>query len=194
MVIPTDLVLQMRADGLSNNQIIQNLQRQNYDSNQIFDALSQADMKGNTQHFGDLVGQDEGQEASSAVSGPSVPQQAFPDMSSLQPQSMQMEEAIESAIDEKWGVFEENVKKIISWKNDVENRMKQVESRMSGLEDQMKTLHEGIFGKIGEYDTHIKHLGSELKAMDKVFQKVLPDLAENVAELGSIADLMKKKK
>jgi uncharacterized protein (DUF433 family) len=46
MGIPTDKVLAMRQQGLSNNQIIQNLQTTGHEPNQIFDALNQADLKG----------------------------------------------------------------------------------------------------------------------------------------------------
>ena len=44
--VPTDKVLSMRQQGLSNNQIIQNLQTSGHEPNQIFDALNQADLKG----------------------------------------------------------------------------------------------------------------------------------------------------
>ena len=44
--VPTDLVIQMKQQGMSNNQIIQNLQGNGYSSSQIFDAMNQADVKG----------------------------------------------------------------------------------------------------------------------------------------------------
>lgn len=43
---PTDLVIGMRQQGFTNNQIVQALQRDGYASDQIFDAMSQADIKG----------------------------------------------------------------------------------------------------------------------------------------------------
>jgi len=42
---PTQKVVAMRQQGLSNNQIIQMLQREGYDSNLVFEAMSQADIK-----------------------------------------------------------------------------------------------------------------------------------------------------
>ena len=44
--IPTDKIVQLRQQGLSNNQIIESLQREGYSSAQVFDAMSQADIKG----------------------------------------------------------------------------------------------------------------------------------------------------
>ena len=43
--IPTDKVLELRAQGNSNNQIIQLLQREGYDLTVIFNAMNQADVK-----------------------------------------------------------------------------------------------------------------------------------------------------
>ena len=43
---PLDLVIQMRQNGSTNDQIIQDLQKQGYSSSQIFDAMNQADVKG----------------------------------------------------------------------------------------------------------------------------------------------------
>src|SRR3989304_3249456 len=42
---PINDILQMRQQGLSNNQVIQNLQRSGYTNTQIFDAMNQADTK-----------------------------------------------------------------------------------------------------------------------------------------------------
>jgi prefoldin subunit 5 len=44
--VPTDKVIAMRQQGITNNQIIQTLQTQGYEPNAIFEALNQADLKG----------------------------------------------------------------------------------------------------------------------------------------------------
>ncbi len=44
----------------------------------------------------------------------------------------------------------------------------------------------------GEYDQNILNVGTEIKVMEKVFQKVLPTLTENVNELSRITKGMKK--
>ena len=43
--VPVNDVLSMQQSGLSNNQIIQTLQRQGYNPQQIYDALAQAEAK-----------------------------------------------------------------------------------------------------------------------------------------------------
>ena len=46
--------------------------------------------------------------------------------------------------------------------------------------------------KVGEYDKHIGDVGTEVKALEKVFQKVLPGFIENVSELSRITEEMKR--
>ena len=44
--VPTDRVIQLRQQGMSNNQISETLQKEGYSSSQVYDAMSQADIKG----------------------------------------------------------------------------------------------------------------------------------------------------
>ena len=40
-----------------------------------------------------------------------------------------------------------------------------------------------MMGKISSYDQNLVDVGTEIKAMEKVFQKVLPNLTESVNKL-----------
>ena len=51
----------------------------------------------------------------------------------------------------------------------------------------MDSLTKSIMGKIQSYDQNIVDVGTEIKAMEKVFQKVLPTLTENVNKLDRMA-------
>ena len=48
--------------------------------------------------------------------------------------------------------------------------------------------------KVSEYDKNITDVGIEIKAMEKVFEKVLPSLTENVNKLDRLAKSSKPKK
>ena len=54
--VPTERVIQMRQQNLSNDQVIQTLQQEGYNSSQIFDAMSQADIKGVVSGEGEVPG------------------------------------------------------------------------------------------------------------------------------------------
>jgi hypothetical protein len=291
--IPTDKVLQMRAQGLSNNQIIQTLQREGRDLPLIFNAMNQADIKSgidygsfgpqpggstmaNEQEFPESqngsgqqpIGQLEGMQQPMAPGmGQSMDQMGMSqsmgtdpmaqpmqsrgnpmmggqpigaqsmqgmeqqmgdpmmdmgqpadpmmgsqpmgmDMGAMQQgfmqspmqgpmpsgyESQRIEELAEAIIDEKWNEIVRSINKIIDWKERVEARINKLEQRVDDMQKNFDVLHKGVLGKIGDYDQHLQNVGAEIKAMEKVFQKVIPSLTENVSELGRIAKDMKRK-
>ena len=195
--LPLDQVAAMKAQGYSNNQIIQTLQRDGYTSSQIFDAISQAEMSGTS---------------AAPVPTTSPPQLNMPDvpMQPMQQADMQYnqqqmpmppsygssssssnEEIIEAIIDEKWNELVRDINKVIEWKQKADSKLTAMEQQMNGLKDQFDKLHQAIIGKIGEYDKHMLDVGAELQAMEKVFSKVLPTFIENVNELNRITDRVK---
>src|SRR3989338_3713839 len=181
-----DTVLSLKQQGYSNNQIIQYLQSQGRQSYEIFDALSQA-------------------ESQSRPLSPSMPASDFPRMSSMNSptesqfssmssQNQNVEEVVESVVEEKWKVFEDGVKKILEWKNETDARLVKIETELSGLKETFSQMQGAFFGKLGEYEKGIVDVSTEIKAMDRVFQKIVPTLTESVAELSRISKAAKDKK
>lgn len=270
--VPTDKVLDMRGQGLSNNQVIQILQRDGYDLPAIFNALNQADIKGGIEAVpAHAVPHDDAYLESTQTGGypmaqPTQPMQQMPMQSMQQPmQPLQMpaqqgygdqvpmlqdtgmmqdyggmgapegmpqepqgipmqpmqapmdygqqqgfgsaaapsygpsfetqriEELAEAIIDEKWNEIVRSINKIIDWKERVEARVTKMEQQLDDMNKNFDMLHKGVLGKISEYDRNLTNVGAEIKAMDKVFQKVLPSLTENVSELSRITSGMRKK-
>jgi hypothetical protein len=205
---PTDEVLRMRSGGLTNNQIVQTLQRDGYKSHQIFDAMNQADMRMNSPSQPDVSGEDYGmpednqapplgpggqgsyppqyaQEPEQAPSPQEESQNSYPD-------SDRIEEIAEAIIDEKWEDLTKNISKIIEWKAAVEARINSMERNIDAIKTEFMDLRKGILDKVGEYDENISHVGTQLTAMEQVFQKVLPTFTENVNELSRISRNLKK--
>lgn len=214
-VPPTDQVLSMRSQGLSNNQIVQNLQRAGYGTNLIFDAMNQADIKGSIENFpGESMGQSEPenemamnqnqqqmQDPPPLFNQPPTPQPrqqmpapSFLPSSQLGPEAERIEEIAEAIIDEKWKELVRNIDKIIEWKERTESTINRIEQEFSDMKQNFESLHNAILGKIGEYDQNIVNLGSEIKAMEKVFQKLLPSFTEDVNELSRITKSLKGRK
>ena len=198
---PINDILQMRQQGLSNNQIIQNLQRQGYSNTQIFDAMNQADTKmavegvspglqqmssqGTEQQFFSQPPQEVMTTANTGQSQNQV-QEIF------QNDQVKIEELVEAIIEEKWVELVKDVNRIIEWKNRIENKVSDMEIKLNNLKDSFSDLNKAILGKINEYDKHIMEVGSDVKAMEKVFSKVLPVFTENVNELSRITSKIKK--
>ena len=97
-----------------------------------------------------------------------------------------IEEIAEAIIDEKWEEMMKNINKITEWKDNVDSRLNKLDQELKDVKDSFDKLHKAIIGKIGEYDQNILNVGTEIKAMEKVFQKILPTFTENVNELARI--------
>lgn len=191
--LPIDQVLTMQQQGLTNNQIMQALGRGGYSSQQIYDALSQA-------------------EAHAAV-GPSAPSPGseippLPEMnveasesdssdddnSSARKAPEEMEELVESVVDEKWKEFEDEMGRMAGWRDKVEERLAKLEQSSVDIQQSLNNLQKGVLGKVSEYDRNLLDVGTEIKAMEKVFQQVLPELTGSVQELSRLAKNAKAKK
>jgi uncharacterized coiled-coil DUF342 family protein len=103
----------------------------------------------------------------------------------------QFEEIAEHIVDEKWQEFTKEMSKMSEWKDVVNSRLDRLEQSMNDAKADLDNLHKAIISKIGEYDKNLLDVGTEIKAMEKVFQKVLPTLTENVSELARVTKNVK---
>ncbi|MDA1197298.1 MAG: hypothetical protein O2779_05040 [Nanoarchaeota archaeon] len=128
-------------------------------------------------------------------------QQAMPDPAmqgmpmpppGMQPQGMpnpapagneRIEEIAESVVQEKWREAKKELNKIEEWKEDVTDKITHLTQKVDDIKSQFDSLHKGIIGKISEYDDNLTNVGTEIKAMEKVFSKVLPALTDSVNKL-----------
>jgi hypothetical protein len=175
MDTPVEKVMVMKQQGYDNSQIVQILQRDGYTSAQVFDALNQVELRS----------------GAPVIGNPTIPQaqqaQAMTD------QQASVEEYVETIIDEKWSELEKDIQKIIDWKNRSEQRLVELNQRVDDLKDRFDKLQGAIMGKITDYDRTMQDVGADLKAMERVFSKVLPQFTDNVKQLQDIADKMHKK-
>ena len=90
-------------------------------------------------------------------------------------------------IDEKWDELIAEVKKIIEWKESVEEKQNKINHDLEKMKEDFKVLHQGVLGKLEDYDNRMSDVGTELKAVGKVFKDVIPEFVENVKELSSVS-------
>ncbi len=255
---PVEEVARMRRQGLSNNQIVQALQRNGFQTHQIFDAFNQAELRvaspiqgvmpqgmagagSQRQPFQQSAGtlgsppdlpssrSAPGMDNEASITGPQSmselpdfgneggeggfqlpetqpapqgvmgsPSQGF----GMEPEayggyragediSAKVEEISEAIIDEKWQDLLKDFGKLIEWKGSMEQRLAALEQRFTDLKTAFDNLQSGIVGKVGEYDQSVKDVSSEMKALEQVFQKIIPTMTENVNELSRITRNMK---
>lgn len=195
MSIPVNDVLQLRTQGLTDNLIVEELKSKGYNQQQINVALSQADSSA----MGMDTGSDQDFPAPTASNSrsnysgysqpqmPSVPQSA--EESNIYER---IEEIAESMIDEKWDELIAEVKKIVEWKEKIEEKQAKIISDVEKLKEDFTVLHQGVLGKLEDYDSRMMEVGTELKAVGKVFKDVVPQFVENVKELRDVTSKIKK--
>lgn len=186
---PTDYVINMQNQGLTPNQIIQILQRQGYSQRQIYDALNQASVKGAVEtapNFQSVPTPEAG--IAPPMQGPSMSPPTPPHYSQQSPPQApkDIEAAVESVVEEKWKEWEKKQDKEKEWKDKMDARITRLEQYVTDLKSDIDNLHRAIVSKIADYDKNLLSVGTEIKAMEKVFQKVLPTLTDSVGELSRI--------
>ncbi len=103
-----------------------------------------------------------------------------------------IEATVDALIEEKWSELVKTLDEVNKWKEDITNRMLQLETKIQDLKENFKNLQDSVIGKIGEYDDHLVKIGSNVKAIEKVFQKIIPLFVENVNELDQIVEKLKQ--
>ncbi len=111
----------------------------------------------------------------------------------LDAETEKIEQIAEAIIDEKWEELVESINKVIEWKEKTEQRITQLEQQIKDLREEMTQLQKGIMDKMAEYDQHVLDVGTEIKAMETVFKKVLPIFTSNVKELSKIVKELKER-
>ncbi len=191
--IPLDEVNQLKAQGLTDPQIIDDLKGKGFPLSQINDALSQAGLAGPEHEEHEMP-------AEEFPAPPQAPSEEFPSAAapsaSALPEELhgRIEEIAENIIDEKWDLLVGEIKKVIDWKEKVEDEVSSLKNEVGKLKEDFKELHKGVLGKLETYDEKMTEVGTELKAVGKVFKEVVPEFVENVKELRSITKGAKLKK
>ncbi|RLE42755.1 hypothetical protein DRJ48_02815 [Candidatus Woesearchaeota archaeon] len=211
--LPIDKILDMRKRGLSNNQIVEALQKDGYTITQIFDALNQCDlreatdagmkpMEGAPDKPLDL-GPSQIEPAPDFYSGGAQPPQQLDYPQGYQQPYMGMteeelvekiEEVTETIIEEKWKDFVETVEKIIDWKNAFTEKVDGIAKDLEHLKQEFDKLHTAILRKVEQYDKSMGNVGAQLKAMEMVFKDVLPQFTDNVKMLSQVTEGISKKR
>lgn len=108
--------------------------------------------------------------------------------------SERIHEIIEAVVDEKWDELMGKVGNIAAWKEKVNNDLVAIKQELVRVEENFRQLQNAILGRVKEYDSGIRDVHTEMKALEKVFEKILDPLTTNIKELGKITEEMKRVK
>lgn len=171
---PSDYVRDMRSQGYADTQIVEALRQQGYPETMVMDALNQAEVKGpatDMQPQPSLL---------QSFDKPPVDHDEF-------------EQIAEAIVNERWQEIKATLDKRKDWEEQVANEMIKLKQEIVDCKSDLNNLHKAIVSKISDYDQNLLSVGTEIKAMEKVFQKILPDLTSSVGELSRITEGIKKR-
>lgn len=200
---PSQEVMQLRGQGLTDSVIMEELTKKGYSADNVNAAISGLDagapsampgapMPAMPSAAGAPMGMPAPSFGAPMPGGMHAHQGGVPMDSSQGNIYERIEEITESMIDEKWDELIAEVKKIVEWKAKIEEVQSRINSDLQKLKEDFKTLHQGVLGKMEDYDKKMTDVGTELHAVGKVFKDVVPQFVENVKELGHLTGNLKK--
>jgi hypothetical protein len=219
--VPIDIVSNLRNQGYSNSQIIENLRKQSYSLQEISDAMNQSEIRSAIDQPSDIdlpsPPSPSGSQENLDFPGPSPSMDAMasrgPYSQDIQPMSRQVpeyqnyvgvpqrdsytekiEEITESIIKEKWEDFVKEMGDINIWKEKVRNDILSIKQELIRTQERFENLQRAVVGKVSEYDKDIRDVGTEIKALEKVLERIIDPLTSNIRDLQKVTDELKTKR
>ncbi len=115
---------------------------------------------------------------------------------SQQPMDMtgRIHEISEAIVNEKWEEFISKIGDLPIWKERVNSNIIGIKQELIRTQERFDNLETAVLGKVGEYGKGIEDIHTEMKALEKVFEKILEPLVSNVKELDRITEKMRNMK
>jgi len=105
-----------------------------------------------------------------------------------------IEELAESIVKEKWEDLMKDVGNIALWRDKMQTDIRSIKQEVLRVEQRFENLQKGILGKVDEYEKGMVEVSSEIKALERVMQKITEPLTENIKELNKITRDLKERK
>ena len=203
--VPLSKVLELKRSGASKENIYSDLRKERFSNNQISDALSQADIKSevNNNEVPSSLLMDAPSPSSTSESFPiesessPIPRitpstEVFAPMPAERASYDSMEQMAESIIKEKWQELTRSTGDIKTWKEKIDMDIQGVKQELLRTQERFENLQKALVSKIKDYDTSVTNVTTEMKALEKVLEKIMEPLSRNIKDLESVTKKLKK--
>lgn len=217
-----DAITDLQKKGLTDAEIISQLRSMNYSSQEITDAINQIKIKSAVNEKEGMqpsIMESEAEEAEMPVPTPLKKKKTKP-IQAAQPQYPAyqqysgyasegyeqpqqpasagadietIEEIAEEIVSEKFSEIRDKISGILDLRENMETKINNLNDRLKRIESTIDGMQTALLGKVQEYSQDIRSLGSEMRAVEGAFGKILNPLVDNVKELGKITEKMKGK-
>ena len=202
-----DIIKEMQDQGISNQGIFENLQRQGYKPTQINDAINQLKitiqpMNTQNQDQQNAFNQQQNfnqqpnfnQEQQYTENQQNYPQedyytqtpQAYSGEEYYQQPSFNTEtitEITEQVISEKFREYNKRTGDIVSFKNTIQDKVDDINTRLKRIESTIDKLQQAIIQKIGEFGENTQIIKKDLESLHDTTSKLMNPLIDNYREL-----------
>src|SRR3989338_5395116 len=103
-----------------------------------------------------------------------------------------IQELVETILEEKWSEFVTKTGDLNTWKERTTSDLIATKQEVLMLRDSFERLQHSMIGKSKEYGETMTNVHSEMKALEKVFEKILEPLTDNIKELQRLTQDLKK--
>ncbi|MCL4372675.1 hypothetical protein M1384_01270 [Candidatus Parvarchaeota archaeon] len=193
-------VSSMLNNGMSQQDIIDNLRQQGYDSTAIKNALLNA-FKSNA---GKQVGQPPAQQMQNepvqkiqSIQQPSFQEnrQPYESSNTMSNQNLEnIQQILEQIINEKWKSSASELNSLRSSVNINANSIENIKDNLEKLNQRIDSIQNTMVGKTEEYNKTISDVNIELQAFEKVIDRLIPTISDSIKELRDIIDDLKAQK
>ena len=83
---------------------------------------------------------------------------------------------------------------ITVWREKVRTDILSIKQELIRTQERLENLQKAVLGKVSEYDKDVREIGTEIKALEKVMEKILEPLTSNIKDLQKVADELKGRK
>ncbi len=210
MEAPTEEAIKLNKEGNQKEDIAKTLEGKGFNQQQVSDAMNHADIKAGVEgsypqkdvsHPGmrpSVLNLDS--EAPSPMDAPAPPETMQSTQPQFQPSNVQpqdvsadTEELVESIVEEKWQEYMERIGDIESWKIRTEDDVNSIKQEIIRLGNRFDQLQNSVVEKVSDYNRSVEDVGSEIKALEKVFKNILDPFTTNIKELNKITKELKGK-
>ena len=112
--------------------------------------------------------------------------------SAPQMDSDRIHQIVEAIVSEKFDDMMSGVGNLSVWKEKINNDVIAIKQEILRINERFDNLQNAILGRIKDYDQGMQGVHTEMKALEKVFEKIIEPLTTNIKELDRLVKEMKK--
>ena len=194
-------VSSMLNNGMSQQDIIDSLRQQGYDSTAIKNALLNAfknnATKQTTQQPSQQMQQPEPIQRTQSIQQPSFQESehSYESTNTISNQNLEsIQQILEQIINEKWKSSATELNSLRSSVNINTNSIENIKDNLEKLNQRIDSIQNTMIGKTEEYNKTISDVNVELQAFEKVIDRLIPAISDSIKELRDLIDDLKTQK